>query len=63
MDTVELVKNRWYVQPDDLIGGWCITNIPIPPSQHTKENGAYSIGDFISYEIAAHIVQIHNENL
>lgn len=53
-----LLGCRWYAQPDDLIGGACIMPIDLPPS-----SGHPSVGDFLSDEIARHIVELHNAAL
>jgi hypothetical protein len=46
---------KWYAQPNDLIGGWCVSIIDKPPSQ-----GPGDIGNFITEEMARHVVEIHN---
>jgi len=46
---------KWYAQPDDLIGGWCVSIIDRPPSE-----GPGNIGDFMSEDIARHVVETHN---
>jgi hypothetical protein len=46
----------WYAVENDLIGGWCIMPIDAPPS-----SGIPDIGDFLTQEIAQHVVDLHNE--
>lgn len=48
---------RWRAQPDDLIGGWCVT-----PSadKRSPAEGAVSIADFCHERAATHIAQLHN---
>lgn len=53
-----MLEARWYVQPDDLIGGWCITVVDMPPSV-----GFPSVADFLSKAAAEHIVALHNGSL
>lgn len=53
-----LLTVPWFVQPDDLIGGWCITPLPYPPGDGTPE-----IASFISEDIAHYIVSLHNQRL
>jgi hypothetical protein len=40
-----------------MIGGWCITPAADP---RTPAEGASSLGDFLTEELAAHIVLLHN---
>lgn len=49
----------WYVQPNDLIGGWCIMPIDEPPSQ----GEAMIVADVISESLAREIVDAHNARL
>lgn len=53
-----IMDNVWFVQPDDLIGGWCITPLPLPPSAGTPQ-----IADFLKEEVARYIVSLHNQRL
>lgn len=53
-----MLETRWYVQPEDLIGGWCITVVDMPPSA-----GFPSVADFLSKAAAEHIVSLHNAAL
>lgn len=59
MDSSEALTVKWYVQPEDLIGGWCIMTTDYPPS----ENKGHYIADFIRKEDAEYIVELHNKNL
>lgn len=46
----------WYAQPNDLIGGWCITTTDMPLSA-----GAFEVADMFTEEVARHIVRLHND--
>jgi hypothetical protein len=51
------LEARWYVNEDDLIGGWDIGTQSVPASQsHAAENVAWGLHQ----EIAEHIVALHN---
>ncbi len=54
---VDFRSQRWRVQADDLIGGSCITPAADP---RKPSEGAPSLGSFLTEEIAAHIVLLHN---
>lgn len=51
---------KWYVIVDDLVGGFSISHINTPASQQDHRIGEGSIADFMSKEIAEHIVVLHN---
>lgn len=51
-------ENVWYVEENDLIGGWCITVLPLPPS-----TGNIPIADFLSENTAKNLVAMHNNKL
>lgn len=53
------MDERWYVQPNDLIGGWCVMTEDKPPSE---ADPASWIGDCLSQEVAEHIVVLHNND-
>lgn len=61
----QLLSERWYAHPNDLIGGWAVLNRDYPPSQvnHAKDPDAREVGDFLSEEVARHIVDLHNATL
>lgn len=54
----ELLARRWYVHPNDLIGGFCVMPVDAPPSC-----GCFSIADFANESSAIHIVELHNLNV
>lgn len=54
-----LLLAPWYVQPNDLIGGWCIMPIDEPPSQAEY----MIIADVFSRELGERIVSEHNARL
>lgn len=47
----------WLAQPDDLIGGWCVTMTAVPG---TPADGNPPIANFITEGIATHIAALHN---
>lgn len=49
---------RWFVQPNDVIGGWCVTVVDLPPS-----SGYPEVADFLSERAARHIADLHNAAL
>lgn len=54
--TDAMIDAIWYVQEDDLIGGWCITVVDKPPSA-----GAIEVGSFLGEDTARHIADLHNK--
>ena len=50
------LKSRWYVQENDVVGGYRVTTVDAPPS-----TGAMELADFVNEEHAKHIVELHNE--
>jgi hypothetical protein len=57
-DREAILTARWYVQPDDEIGGWCVMPVDEPPSA-----GHPKVADFLSREMAEHVVELHNAAL
>jgi hypothetical protein len=58
----DVLNERWYAHPDDLVGGWCVMNRDFPPSRlnrHTDPDGR-EVGNFLSEAIARHVVELHN---
>lgn len=47
----------WHVQPNDLVGGWCIMTVPLPPSRGEGDQ----VGDFLTKDTAQLIVDLHND--
>jgi hypothetical protein len=47
---------RWHAQPDDTIGGWCVTTTEDPPSAGLPN----MVAGFVHEEAARHIVELHN---
>lgn len=65
MTSPDLLGERWYAHPNDLIGGWAILNRDHPPS-HLNRNvdpDARQIGDVLGEQVARHIVDLHNQHL
>ena len=50
-----LIFREWYVQPNDLIGGYCVMPVDLPPSSGWPE-----VADFHSQRAARHVVLVHN---
>lgn len=53
---VDVLALRWRAQPDNLIGGWCITL----DEPGTPADGLPTLADFCAGEVAEHIVDLHN---
>ena len=50
------LKVRWRAQPDDMIGGWCVT----ADWPGTPASGLVQFANFCSREVAEHIATLHN---
>ena len=46
----------WYAQPNDVIGGWCVTTTDEPPGK----SGIQEVADFVDEATARHVADIHN---
>lgn len=53
-----VMNNVWFVEADDLIGGWVIVPLPMPPS-----TGIVEIASFVHEDMARYIASLHNEHL
>lgn len=53
-----ITGNPWFVEPDDLSGGWVLVPLPYPPS-----SGVIEIAGFTHEHIARYIATLHNEQL
>lgn len=53
-----LMAARWYPQPNDLIGGWCVMPVDQPPSAGYPE-----VAETMSEDVARHIADLHNATL
>lgn len=53
-------EHRWKAQEENTIGGWCITIEDIPG---TPADGNPPIGAFMTEDVAARVVALHNETL
>lgn len=62
---MSVLDERWYAHEDDLIGGWAVMNHDHPPSQLNRgaDPDARQVGNFLSEEIARHVVALHNASL
>lgn len=64
MKADQILQVQWFVVVNDLIGGHCIRTSPKPPSQAADcEVDGWEVGDFLTEEIARHIVALHNRRL
>jgi hypothetical protein len=57
---LRLMSRPWRAQPEDTLGGWCVTLAEDPRS---PADGALAIAMFLSREVALHIADIHNQSL
>lgn len=58
-DPSEAYYVRWYAQPNDLIGGWCVMPVDLPPS-----SGCWQVADFIGgQEMAEYVAELHNRRV
>lgn len=48
---------RWRAQPDDLIGGFCVT---LESETRTPAEGAIQLADFCTEHVAQHVADCHN---
>jgi len=56
--------HKWYTVVNDLVGGWSITLIDKPMSQHNPSvPGDGEIADFVDEETARYICELHNNAL
>lgn len=54
----ELLSRRWFVQPNDMVGGYCAMPVNAPPS-----SGCFPIAEFMSEKAATLIVEMHNSTI
>jgi hypothetical protein len=59
----DVLSQHWHAQPDDLIGGWCVTNSTAPPSTYRRDDTNAVVAAFIEEECAQHIAELHNAAL
>lgn len=59
-ERVHPLTQRWYAHPNDLIGGWSVSNVDKRASALNPKAGEYEVADFISEKAARHIVALHN---
>lgn len=53
---------KWYVVVNDLIGGYCICTEDVKfCSEVETRSGVNYVGEFLTKEMAEHIVKIHNK--
>ncbi len=57
---LQLMERSWRAQPEDTVGGWCITLAEDP---RTPADGALAIAMFLSRAVAVHIAEMHNQSL
>lgn len=51
------MDQRWRVSADDLIGGWCVV---LEVDTRTPAEGAFQLMEFVSADLAQHVVDLHN---
>lgn len=51
-----MMNTQWFARENDLIGGWCVVPIDLPPS-----SGVWTIANFIDERSARHIAWLHNQ--
>jgi hypothetical protein len=56
----DFLKKKWYVVPNDVIGGWSVTTVDKPVSALMPRAGEFEIVETISKETADHVVALHN---
>lgn len=54
----DLLSIRWYAQPDDLIGGWCLMSVDKPPSRCSYRE--WQVSSFLDEVTARHVAELHN---
>ena len=59
--SAELMECYWYAVPNDLIGGYSVSTVNKPDSQHNVYEGDFEVGTFMTLESAQHIAEIHNQ--
>lgn len=58
------LRVHWYPVVDDTIGGWAISNVDLPVSELDTRGGQhFTVGDFLSEDVARHICELHNGQL
>lgn len=63
------MRGPWFAVVNDLIGGWCVSTLNKPLSEHdhradgvrVEENAGYVIADCYCVEDAARIARLLNE--
>lgn len=64
MSPDRILQVKWFVVVNDLIGGWCVRTSPLLPSEVVdREVDGWDVGDFLTEEIAKHIVELHNREV
>jgi len=53
-----VMTSSWYAQPNDLVGGWCVMPVDLPPS-----SGFFEVADFCDERIARYVAKLHNDAL
>ncbi len=58
-----MLNVRWYAAVDDLVGGWCVSNVDKRASEQDFRTGDIYIADALNEDIAQHIIELHNATL
>jgi hypothetical protein len=56
----EVVNLKWYPVVDDCIGGWAVSHVDKPVSEHDHDEDECSLADFVDEGMAKHIAELHN---
>ncbi len=59
----DLLNQRWYANIENLVGGWCVTNVDKAASEIDYRIGDVLLADCVNEDIAQHIVELHNATL
>lgn len=62
-DFRDLVTVKWYAVRDDVTGGWAISTVDKPLSEHDPSKGDAVVGDFLDEPLARYIVAMHSYRL
>lgn len=54
-----LLRVRWHVIVDDVIGGWSLSNVNLPASVQDPNRGDRYLAEFVFREHAAYVAKLH----
>lgn len=61
VDMEAIRRSRWYAVVDDTIGGYAVSNVDKPVSEHDWRKGQIGVACFMDRQDAEHIAELHNE--